>query len=140
MSSVCVRGGSQRLSPQLATIVRSIAHPTYALLPSFRRIGEQDAQGGENATRILAVDGHAEPIARFFLAHGFDAFGDEAHVVAIAHRRECSEQQRQAQRDIFGQRRSHTFDWQEIEADATLLQALQNTMLGQFEIAPAQAR
>ena len=96
VSSVCVRGGFQRLFPQLATIVRSIAHPTYALLPSFRRIGEQDAQSGENATRILAVDGHAEPIARFFLAHGFDAFGDETHVVAIAHRRERAEQQRQA--------------------------------------------
>lgn len=47
------------------------------------------------------MDRHAEPIGGFFLAHGFDAFGHKAHVVAIAHWGERSEQQRQAQSRFF---------------------------------------
>ena len=67
------------------------------------------------------MDRHTEPIARFFLAHDLDTFGDQAHVVAIAHRREGAEEKRQAQCGIFRQSRSHTFDRQKIEADAAFL-------------------
>ncbi len=71
--------------------------------PSGFGVNQQKAQGHEDAPRVLAVPGHAEPVSGLLAAHLLDAFGAGAHVLAVAHGSEDAEQEAQVQGKVLVQ-------------------------------------
>src|SRR5690606_32718016 len=86
-----VRAGSRCPARRWAATARSAARSMHHSWPAG--LGEQDAERGEHAARVLAVHRHAEPVRGFFRVHRLDALRHLAHVLAAAHGCEHAEQQ-----------------------------------------------
>ena len=73
-------------------------------VPSSSWCGEEGAEGGEDAARVPAVHGHAEPVGGLLAFHGLDPFGYGPHVVAASHRGEGAEQEAEGQGQVLAER------------------------------------
>src|SRR5690606_40467076 len=95
-----VRADSRSPARRSAATARSAARSMHHSWPAG--LGEQDAERGEHAARVLAVHRHAEPVRRFLGVHRLDALRHLAHVLAVAHGCEHAEQEAEREGEVFG--------------------------------------